>query len=859
MSQRTGDPASDPTREALLAELQRQEALLLELDRQRDEAHTRIDKLREQVVATELGSTRLALAPSSPTTQAPAPRANEPPAPLYLDNKLRLFRELFRGREDVYPRYWERPAEKKKGYSPVCGNLFREGLCPKCDRKKVKCGECPNRRFLPVTDRVVLDHFKGVHTIGVYPLLENETCWFLAADFDKASWEEDVVAFAETCRVVGLRPAIERSRSGNGAHVWFFFARPIAATIARRMGCFLITETMARRHQLDMDSYDRLFPNQDTMPRGGFGNLIALPFQEKPRKHGHTLFLDDALAPWPDQGAFLASLPRLTLDFVENIAREASRTGQVVGVRPAEPLDEEDPTPWTRLPSGRRRAQRLVIPLPSTLKVVLSQRLFVAKADVPSALLNQVQRLAAFQNPEFYKNQSMRLPTHRTPRVISCAEDFPDHLAIPRGCRSDLEALLDENGMKLQVEDMRTEGTELNVSFRGELTPIQQAAAHAMLRHDTGVFVAPPGVGKTVLGTYLVAQRRRATLILVHRQQLLDQWLAALSMFLGIDEKEIGQIRGGKKAPNGQLDVAMIQSLGHKGEVDDRVASYGQVIMDECHHLSAVSYERVLNQVKARYVIGLTATPQRRDGHHPIIEMQLGPVRFSVDAKSQAAKRPFVHRLIVRETGFIPLSNNFASRSPQEYYPDLIADEARNQLIVDDIIRAIQEGRSPILLTERKSHVKLFSERLKAFVRHIVVLEGGRSRKEQKASNEQLNRIPDNEERLILATGRYIGEGFDDARLDTLFLALPISFKGTLVQYTGRLHRLHPRKAEVRIFDYVDRSIPVLLSMFEKRLRGYRSIGYARDEAPLGFAPPPIEERNIDYDEEALRHFDEEE
>ncbi len=831
----------------LRADLARQEALVQNIERQRDEALARLGVLRDQVAAAR-----------APAIQTPAPlwASESVAAPYTGDDKLKLFRTLFHGREDIYPKYWEKPAEKRKGYSPVCGNWWKEGLCPKRERKKVKCGECSSRKFLPVTDQVVLDHFKGVHTIGVYPMLEDETCWFLAADFDKASWKDDVVAFVETCRTVGLRPGLERSRSGNGAHVWFFFATPIAANVARRMGCYLITETMARRHQIGMDSYDRLFPNQDTMPRGGFGNLIALPFQCKPRKLGHTLFLDDSLKPWPDQGAFLAGLPRLTPDFVEGIAREASRKGLVVGVRPAEPLDKEDAAPWTRLPSGRRQTPRITGPLPAELNVVLAQRLFISKADVPSALLNQAQRLAAFQNPEFYKKQSMRLPTRGTPRVISCAEEFPEQLAIPRGCQSDLAALLDDHGVKLRVEDKRTEGSELDVAFHGELTPIQEAAARAMLQHDTGVFVAPPGIGKTVLGTYLVAQRRRSTLILVHLQHLLDQWIAQLAMFLGIDEKEIGQIRGGKKTPNGRLDVAMLQSLGRKGSVDDRVSGYGQVIMDECHHLSAFSYEMILNQVKARYVVGLTATPQRRDGHHPIIEMQLGPVRFSVDAKSEAAKRPFDHRLIVRETSFVPRPE-LTVDSPQDYYRELVADEVRNQFIIDDVIKAIQEGRSPILLTERKNHLKLFADRLKGFVRHIVVLEGGRTRKEQKASHEKLSRITDNEERLILATGKYIGEGFDDARLDTLFLALPISFKGTLVQYTGRLHRLHSRKTEVRIFDYVDRNAPMLLKMFEKRLRGYRAIGYARDESPLGFAPPPPEELTIEYDEEAQRHFDE--
>ncbi len=296
-------------------------------------------------------------------------------------------------------------------------------------------------------------------------------------------------------------------------------------------------------------------------------------------------------------------------------------------------------------------------------------------------------------------------------------------------------------------------------------------------------------------------------------------------MFLGIDEKDIGQVRGGKKTPNGMLDVAMLQSLGRSGSVDDRVADYGQVIMDECHHLAASSYERILSQVKARYVVGLTATPQRRDGHHPIIEMQLGPVRFSVDARSQAAKRPFDHRLIVRETQYVPRPE-LTVNGPQGYYAELAADEERNQLILDDVIKVIQEGRSPILLTERKNHLKLFADRLKGFVRHIVVLEGGRTRREQKAASEQLSRIPDDEERLILATGKYIGEGFDDPRLDTLVLAMPIAWKGTMTQYAGRLHRHHDAKHEVRIIDYVDHAVPVLRRMFAKRQRAYQSLGY---------------------------------
>ena len=356
-----------------------------------------------------------------------------------------------------------------------------------------------------------------------------------------------------------------------------------------------------------------------------------------------------------------------------------------------------------------------------------------------------------------------------------------------------------------------------------------------------------------MLGTYLVAKRARSTLVLVHRQPLLDQWVAQLSMFLGLDEKEIGQIGGGKRKPNGRLDVAMIQSLVRQGRVEDLVETYGHVIVDECHHVPAVSFERALSEVKACYVVGLTATPHRRDGHHPILEMQLGPVRFAVDPKSQAARRPFTHRLIVRETSF-RLDDRQADAGIQGIYAALAKNEARNRLILDDVIRSLEEGRSPILLTERKDHLEYFAEQLRGFVRHLVVLQGGMRAKGRKDIGVRLAAIPDGEERLVLATGRYIGEGFDDRRLDTLILAMPVSWKGTLVQYSGRLHRLHPKKSEVRIFDYIDREVPVLLRMFERRQRTYRAIGYIRGEtSPTG--EEVIRERTVEYDKEALRYF----
>jgi hypothetical protein len=606
--------SAHPNRTNIAQALEQEEERLRRLDAERAETKARAEALRGQLAAFEPPVVRgeslsCTTAPRSPT------------------EKVDLFRQLFRGRDDLYPTRFVSKKTGKAGYAPACANKFVAGLC---ELPRVKCGDCTNQAFRRVDTEAVLGHLQGKHVMGIYPMLPDETCWFLAVDFDKSTWMEDVRAFAETARRMGIPPLVERSRSGNGAHVWFFFSEPVPAVTARKMGCHLITMTMASRHELSLDSYDRLFPSQDTMPRGGFGNLIALPLQYGPRQERNSVFLDDDLTAYPDdeQWSVLASVQRVAAATVEKLASDATSDGTVVGMRIAETSDEEDATPWTRPSSGTPRMRRIPGPMPARVTATLAQRLFVVKDGIPSPLLNQIKRLAAFQNPEFYKKQSVRLSTAITPRVIFCAEDLPRHIALPRGCKTDLEELLNLQGVALDVADERILGTPLDLQFHGTLTSTQEAAARALLAHETGVLVAPPGVGKTVIGTYLVASRACSTLVLVHRRPLLDQWIAQLSLFLGLELKFIGVVAGAKRTPTGRVDVAMIQSLVRKESVADLVAGYGQVIVDECHHLPAIQFERVLREVRARYVVGLTATPQRRDGRHPITEMQLGPVRF---------------------------------------------------------------------------------------------------------------------------------------------------------------------------------------------------------------------------------------
>lgn len=752
------------------------------------------------------------------------------------EHKVALFMSLFKGREDVYPRRFESKRSGKSGYQPACKNEWIRGLCGK---PKIKCVNCHHRDFLPVTAEVIRNHLMGFDpkdrsqrdfTVGIYPLLPDETCWFVAADFDKKTWAVDASAFLETCASYSVPAVLERSRSGNGGHIWIFFSEAISAVLARQLASFMITDTMERRPEIGLDSYDRLFPSQDTMPVGGFGNLIALPLQKKPRESGNSLFMDSQLNPHPDQWAFLSTVPRMTRQEVEALVEVAQRRDRVVGVRMVI-TEGDDDEPWTAPPSRRPKAPLIDGPLPETLELVLGNQIYVPKENLSPALRNQLIRLAAFQNPEFYKAQAMRFPTFDKPRIISCCEDFPKHLGLPRGCLDELLELLSSLKIEPKISDERFAGTPIKSTFQGSLAPEQQTAAQSMLAHDTGILAATTAFGKTVVACYLIAQRGVNTLVLVHRRQLLDQWIARIRQFLGVAAKDIGQIGGGKRNPTRKIDVAIIQSLSKRGVVDDIVGEYGHLIVDECHHISARSFEIAARQTKAKFVTGLSATVMRKDGHHPIIFMNCGPIRHRVDHRHQASARPFDHRVITRITDFKLPRVLLAQESPsiQEVYSALTADEHRNTMIVQDVLGVLAHRRSPVVLTERREHLDLLSRRLATEARNVIVLRGGLGKKQRQLLMDKIAQIHDDEERIILATGRYLGEGFDDARLDTLFLTLPVSWRGIIAQYAGRLHRLHGDKREVIIYDYADLGVPVLAKMYERRRSGYRAIGYELD------------------------------
>lgn len=754
------------------------------------------------------------------------------------DEKISLFYYLFKGREDVFARRWESSQSGKVGYQPACRNEWINGICRK---PEIKCGACGARDFIPIDEYVIRNHLKGFDpddsrasvsrrefVVGLYPLMPDNTCYFLAADFDKDTWKDDVSGFVETCKEHSISVAVERSRSGKGAHAWIIFSEPIPAVLVRRLGSFLLTETLDKRPEVGFDSYDRLFPSQDFIPEGGFGSLIALPLQAKPREKGNTVFLDENFVLYSDQWAFLSTISRMNREEVEKIVEKASREGKIIGAR-IPIVEEGDSKPWKMASYQGGKKIHITGPIPEKLNLILGNLIYIEKEGLSPSFRNRLIHLAAFQNPEFYKAQAMRFSTYGKPRVISCAEDYPDHIGLPRGCLEEIRELCQSLGIKISQIDERTKGTPIDVDFMGTLRPEQEDSVARLLAHDTGVLAAATAFGKTVVAAKVIAERAVNTMILVHRRQLFDQWSNQLAAFLNLDPEKIGMIGAGKRKPSGFIDIAIMQSLRRKGRVDDVIGDYAQLIVDECHHVSANSFEQVLRQSKAKYVMGLSATVTRKDGHHPIIFMQCGPVRYRVTARQGVATHPFAHQVIFRETGF-RMPQHLKGKEPKihEIYEALIKDDARNNQIFEDVMKSIaEEKRSPLLISERRVHVDLFDEQFSPLINNVIVFRGGMGRKQRQELYEKLTSISDSEERLLIAAGRYLGEGFDDARLDTLFLALPVSWRGTLAQYAGRLHRLHYNKKEVRIYDYVDSEVPLLEKMYKRRLQGYRSIGYS--------------------------------
>jgi superfamily II DNA or RNA helicase len=712
------------------------------------------------------------------------------------DQKVKLFRSLFRSRDDVYAERWESDYSGKKGYSPACEN--------KWDALKNK----EPRKYLPLTDQVILDHLSGAKTIGVYPLLKDNRCCFLACDFDGQGWKLDALAYLEVCARYGVPAYLERSRSGDGGHAWIFFSAPVKAETARQLGMRLLRQVMESRAEMDLASYDRVFPSQDFTPRGGFGNLIALPLQKRCRPLGNSEFVDPAspeLKSWPDQWAFLSRVKRIAQNELNGILLRVPLIS--VGLETAL---------TAALPSASQR-----LPAPEHVRGSIRSMLSIEKSGIPPWLLSRLKHLASIWNPVFFERQRKRFSTYNIPPMIRCYEEDMSHLHLPRGTREEVETLFKEVGARLEIEDLRLTLPPLSLEFHGRLNDDQAHAMQTMLSQDIGALVAPPGAGKTVMGCYAIAQRNVPTLVLSHRKPILEQWRRQLMEFLKLESSQIGQMGGGRDRQTGIVDLGMLQSLEGKppAELDAFFSRYGFVVIDECHHIPAVTFEASLKRVPARFILGLTATPHRSDGLHDIMPMQCGPIRYRMVAEDSGIPR----QLIVRETPMPPLAPEL---SIQDVFKAMSMEDGRNQFIIEDVLQALSQERRCLILSQRKEHCRLLADGLRQKGKSPFLLSGAVGKKERTAIVKEIKDQPQDTELVIIATGQYLGEGFDCPQVDTLFLVFPVAFRGKLIQYVGRILRKHENKPSVIVYDYLDKQVPVLNAMFFRRVKVYKTMKF---------------------------------
>ena len=773
-----------------------------------------------------------------PATPLGCPTRSSPPVSNV--EKIELFLTLFRCREDVYPKRWESTKTGKQGYSPACANEWKPGICGK---PKVKCADCGNRAFEPLDARTVEAHMKGEPTIGTYAIREDDTCIFLACDFDGDGWKEDAGAYRRIAKHLGIEVGLERSRSGNGAHAWIFFAEPVPAREARMLGTLILSKAQEDRHQIGYGTYDRFFPNQDVLPKGGFGNLIALPLQSKPSMKGNSLFLDENFTAISGQLSYLASVRRLSFDELRGVLRQYL------------PSPPQSPRSRAPLGDGEEDAALLVDDAllntkakgqtdkdthfdleGRTIEIGFGAMVQVPLQDLSSRMITRLKRLASFANPEFYKLQRMRMPTFPHQRFIFSGELRADVLLLPRGCLEKVQKTLTDAGADVVIRDERLGRKRLKVEFTGQLTEDQEKAVAAMAKHDTGVLVAPPGAGKTVMGCALIAKRKVTTLILVHRQPLLEQWKERLQTFLGLGTKEIGVLGGAKKKPTGKIDLAMLQTLTRMENLEEIAESYAQIIIDEAHHIPAASFEGVMKVLPARYVVGLTATPYRKDGLQKILFQQCGEIRHTIQSTDGGKLQK---KVIIRETGYRLREDLGPKPDYHVLLHALTTDAGRNRLIAGDVAIALESGRFPALISDRKEHLDFLEREIADKAKdipalaslQIIRLVGDLGKKARREARERLDQCREQGTPvLLLATGSLIGEGFDLPALDTLVIATPLSFKGRMVQYAGRLHRLIEGKGDVLIHDYVDSSVAMCIGMYRKRVIAYRGMGYSVDE-----------------------------
>ena len=760
------------------------------------DAHAEVDRLRSLMgIGDRLSVPVDPFRASLFSEPEPLPRVD---ADSSSPQKVELFRALFVGRDDVYALRYENERTGNKGWTPaVEGGWARPGG--------------GRRRYLPFTDEVVEAHLAGRIFAGLYPLMPGDTCRVLVCDFDGDGWLLDALAYLDAATAAGIPVTLERSQSGRGGHTWMFFGARVAAASARRLGVGLLRRAMAVRAEIDLTSYDRLFPAQDFVAKGSFGNLIALPLQGKASRRGNTVFLDPStLEPAVDQWAHLSSIPRLSPDDVEGLVESMSEVGAGPQLGGAALRTVDAP------------------PAPEVVRGELGAMIAIDRIGLPPWLIAELKHLAALHNPEFYEKQRLRLSTYRTPRFIRCYEETLDRLLLPRGVLSQVESLLADAGTILDLTDVRPSPNPIELSFAATLTEQQHAAVGVLKDHDYSVLVAPPGTGKTVIACALIAHRGHPTLVIVDRQALLEQWTSRLSELVGLAESAVGRLGPGRTRPSGVVDVAMVQSLVRHDDLAELTGSYGFVVVDECHHVPAATFEAAVKRIPARAWLGLTATPYRRDKLEDIIVMQCGPIRHTIDT-GEAPGAALRRRLMVHQTNHA--SAHSGEFHIQDVFRDLVADDARTALIAAHVAEAVDRGRNCLVLSQWRIHLESLQQQLTAHGLEPLVLRGGLGKRARAGVLAKLN-DPATRPFVLLATGSYIGEGFDCPALDALFLAFPLAFKGRIVQYVGRLLRLEDDKHSIEVHDYVDVAIPVLARMHDKRRPAFKSLGFELGPRP---------------------------
>lgn len=834
-----------------------------------------------------------------------------------VTDKLALFRSLFKGRSDVFAHGYK---NKKGGisYSFVCKNIWNRDVCPKSMDPHVTCGGCKGRVYKPLDDKELYKHLRGKDdrfrdVIGLYVIDKTDKTSILVADFDGAGWQQEAIAYKKTANDLGIFTALERSRSGKGAHVWIFFEKPISPRTARNLGMLLVTRAMEKTNAVSFDAYDRLFPAQDSVTTDGLGSLVALPLQGWARRQGNSVFVDEHLQPYRDQWEFLSQVKKTSLSAVNAILTQSASeplgilafSRSTNGGTNSESKDigsAQDKTATgaeaesiqnvltnsthafagndelkrqfrvgasSNLNYLRHRSALTSEDVSPEVTIIRANQLYIAKEGISAYAQNRIRRLAAYSNSDFYRAQAMGQSVFGKPRIISLSQENERYIALPRGCEESLLKLLSSTSCKVKIEDRFNEVNPIRVSFKGKLKQSQQKAAEVILAYDHGILSAPTGFGKTVIASFLIGHLQVPTLVIVPNTALLKQWGSSLEQFLEINEELpvlftktgkpsrkkrsiIGQLGGGKNTLGGIVDVATFQSLIEKDELGEGVVKsavncYGLVIFDECHHAPAPQAALVVKNLCVRYLFGLSATPEREDARGKMVYLQFGPVRYKVTSKEQAKEQSFDRILVPR---FTRIRINYGDKNAQgkngltlnQVMDQLDTNPVRNRLIVDDVIDALTSGKTPLVVSKRKAQAKtianLLEERLaqNQEIRHpaqrkdskiyLLTGEGTPKEKQQRLDEIDEKQKAESDTPVIVATGSYIGEGFDLPRLDALFLASPHSAERVITQYSGRLHRDYEGKRHAIVYDYVDATVPMLDRMYKKRLKTYAQLGY---------------------------------